>query len=248
MPQSICFQCTHSLTPDVFRGDRKGGLGANGLKIAYRLPWSLIIPLSWNREGAILTIAGDCKFIKPSLIWQLYIWRWPLHILKEAEINNDEWQAHSNKSPNPSKNNQTNKASKFPEQHHNKNGIQKYLVNLHAMKKQNNTQKKEKRIHKCYCCVPNELVPTTKQNLYAVFMLIFYVCVFSWTWGMLHMCGSHPSPCFDKLDLPLSTENEDSALSQRAILTAQVWWRGSQTSWIPLARWFALSRWCHQDY
>ena len=77
---------------------------------------------------------------------------------------------------------------------------------------------------------------------------IFYVCVFLWTWRMLHMCGSHPSTCFDKLDLPLSTENEDSALSQRAILTTQVWWWGSQTSRIPLARWFALSRWCHQDY
>ena len=119
-------KCTLSLSPDVFRGNRKGGLGANGLKIAYRLPWSLIIPLSWNREGAVLTIAGDCIFIKPSLIWQLYIWRWPLRILKEAEINNDEWQAHSNKSPNHSKNNQTNKASKFAEQHRNKKGIQKY--------------------------------------------------------------------------------------------------------------------------
>ena len=53
---------------------------------------------------------------------------------------------------------------------------------------------------------------------------------------------------FDKPDLPLSTESEDSALSQPAVLDRQVWLWDSQTSRIPLSHWFALSRWCHQGY
>ena len=37
-----------------------------------------------------------------------------------------------------------------------------------------------------------------------------------WTWSMFHMCGSHPSLCFDKLVVPFTTESEDSALSPSA--------------------------------
>ena len=78
--------------------------------------------------------------------------------------------------------------------------------------------------------------------------LIFCLCFSYRTCGMLHMCGSYASPCFDKLYLPFSTESKDSAHYQRAILSTQVWLWCSQTSRIPLARWFALSKWCHQAY
>ena len=115
------------------------------------------------------------------------------------------------------------------------------------MMKQNSTQKKQKRVHKCYCCIPSEPVSASKKNLYQYFMPYFLSLCFSYGLGVYFICVG-PSPCFDKLDLPLSTESEDSSLSQGAVLGTQVWLWCSQTSRIPLAHWFALSRWYHQGY
>ena len=59
--------------------------------------------------------------------------------------------------------------------------------------------------------------------------LIFYVCVFLMDLKHALYVWESPFIVFDKLDLPLLTECEDSSLSQRAILGTQVWLWGSQT-------------------
>ena len=137
-------------------------------------------------------------------------------------------------------------SSEFAWQHHNKNGLQKFNSICTQWRNEEHLEKANTYLQ--VLLLRSQWVSIDKQTesiqlIHALsFMFVFLLC----TWSMFHMCGSHPSLCFDKLVVPFTTESEDSALSQRAILGTQVWLWGSQTSRIPPACLFALSRWCHQ--